>query len=918
MQYYDENLNGKMRNLVIPIAILCLVVFLVVFCLNMYVEYIEVKELGEKFLTVFWTNFKVRAIAQGISFAICFLLFYISTIVVLRAMKKSNSPVLSVIGKFVGRLLVCIILSVIASTFISETVYSRYLMFINSTPFELVDPLFGNDIGYYIFQRPFLASLVGSISSVWIIVTIYCMVSYLIIYSVNGLLNMEKITYDKPVIIHNVFNVVIFFIIKAITYKFRSEEVLYSSVGEFAGAGFTEINVWFNFYRIAPFLIIAIVIISLIFLSRGKYKAMIFSIVSYPIIFVLVSVIAFGVQKIIVDPNEAVKERPYIKNNMDYTKLAYNITDIRTEEFPAKTTLAERDLAENKDTFEKIRITDFNSTISAVNSLQSIRNYYKFNDSDVTKYDINGKNTMVSIAPREIDKNSLPDTAKTYANEIFRFTHGFGAVMTPLNEVTDEGQPVMYIKNIPPVSMEGVPEITEPRIYYGETGDEYVIVNSNLSEIDYYDGQNEVEYKYQGNGGIKLNLLNRLIYSIKNADFKMLISEFVTGDSKILINRNVKQRVEKAVPFIKFDNDPYMLIDGEGRLKWIIDGYTTSSNYPYSQTYDGVNYIRNSVKAVVDAYDGDIKLYVMDNSDPMIKTYMKMYPGVFSDEYLPAGISEHIIYPEYLFTIQAQVYAKYHVSSPNTLYNKSDLWTFSKEKYGSNEQSILPYYNLMNVAEMEGEENFIIMIPYTLTNKNNMVGWLAACCDYENYGKLVAYHFPKGENVYGTMQIENRIDTDPVISREMTLWGQGGSNVIRGNMLVVPVADSLLYIEPIYISPATDNATTGGTIPELKRVIVANGENIVMETSLEKALISIFNLTSHEVLLPDKNGTADENTSAENEITLEQIMDKIIKGYKSAKNSNANGDWYGFGQGMQDLEKAIDELEKYRNEKSGA
>ena len=918
MQFYDANLNGKMRKYTVLMFVAAFVVCLLGFGLNVYADFVEARELGDKFLTVFWTNLGVRATAQIASFLVCFLLFYISTCVVLRCMKKTNSPVLSVIDRAWGRFFVCVALSFVASTFISETVYSRYLMFVNSTPFELVDPLFGHDIGYYIMERPFLDALVSSVSSVWTVVTVYCAVSYVIIYAVNGLLNVEKISYDKPVVIHNVVNVAIVFVIKAITYKFRSEEVLYSSVGEFSGAGFTEINIWFNFYRIAPYLLIAIVGISLFMMAKGKYKAMMGVIVSYPVIFIVVSLVAFGVQKLIVSPNEAMKELPYLQYNMTYTKLAYNIQDVAEAEYPATTTLTEDSLNNNKETFDSIRITDFASTISAVNSLQGIRNYYKFNDADITKYNINGVPTMVSIAPREIDKNSLPDSAKSYANEVFRFTHGFGVVMNPLNQVTEEGQPKFYIKNIPSVSEEGAPRITEPRIYYGETDDSYVIVNSKVSEIDYYEGSEEVEYYYKGKGGIKLNLFNKILYAVKSGDFKMLVSQYITRDSRLLINRDVKTRVEKAVPFLQFDNDPYMLIDGQGRLKWIIDGYTTSIYYPYSQSYNGVNYIRNSVKAVVDAYDGNIELYVTDKNDPIIKTYMKMYPGVFNEAPLPLDLAEHIVYPEYLFNIQAQAYARYHVPSPNTLYNKSDLWTFSREKYGDSEREILPYYNLMDVSELPGEKNFIIMIPYTLTNKDNMVAWLAGSCDAQSYGKLVAYHFPKGKNVYGTMQIENRIDSDPNISREMTLWGQGGSNVIRGNMLVVPVEDALIYIEPIYISSNSSDSNKSNTIPELKRVIVAYEESIVMETTLERALASIFNGTATKVpqnnLQTEKPTDQSENLSPAEEVTLNDAIDSVIEGYYAAKSGSTVGDWSQFGEGMKALESAIGELEKFRKE----
>lgn len=926
MKFYDANLNKKKVSIAIVIAVIAAVAaFLGIFAVYMYVRVEEVRELGEKFLTVFWTNFTVRATAQGISFLIAFILFYISTCVVRGAMKKNDSPALAIIDKVLARILVCVVLSVVASTFISETVYSRYLMFANSTAFNALDPIFGHDIGYYIFSRPFLDALVSSFSSVWVVITVYCAASYLIIYAVNGLLNFKKMTYDKPVVIHNIVNVVIFFFIQAITYKFRSEEVLYSSIGEVNGAGYTDINIWFNFYRIAPFLLMAIVVLSLILMLKGKYKPMLISIAAYPAILIAVSITAFGVQQLIVEPNEVVKERPYLEHNMTFTKLAYNITNVREEEYPAENNLTADVLDRNESTFNSIRVTDFNSTITAVNSLQGIRNYYKFNDSDVTKYNINGNPTLVSIAPREIDKDNLPDSAKSYANEVFRFTHGFGAVMNPLNEVTEEGQPKFFIKDIPTISADGAPEITQPRIYYGEMDDGYVIVNSTLREIDYYEGSEEVEYSYKGNGGIELGFFNKLIYSVKNADFRMFISQFVKSDSRILINRNVRERVEKAVPFLEFDQDPYMIIDGQGKLKWIIDAYTTSEYYPYSQTYNGINYIRNSVKAVVDAYDGAIDLYVVDKNDPIIQTYMKIYPGVFTDAPIPDDIREHIVYPEYLFNIQAQVYAKYHVSNPNTLYNKSDLWVFAKEKYGNEERSIVPYYNLMNVSEMPGEEDFIIMIPYTLANKDNMIAWFAASCDPDNYGSLISYHFPKGKNVYGTLQIENRIDSDPAISREMTLWGQGGSNVIRGNMLVVPIEDSLIYIEPIYISSNTTGAASG-SIPELKRMIVAYGDKIVMEPTLKQALEVLFEGKTPSGPVGTLEGIDEEtDTDVENEptdsdtegdLTLDDAIDKVIEGYYNAQGSSAQGDWSGFGENMQALDEAIRELEKFRAENS--
>ncbi len=929
MNFYDANLSGKAKKIT-SLAIICAVVLLsVVSSLYFYVRVNEIKELGEKYLTVFWTNFTVRTAIQALSFCIVFILFYVSTHLVCKNIQKTESPMLYVLNRFWGRVTVCVLLSVMASTFISETVYSKYLMFINSSDFGLVDPLFGNDIGYYIFSRPFLDALVNSFMSVWLVITVYCFLAYMVVYAVNGLLKFKRLSFSKPLIIHNAVNVAVYFLISAVTYKFRSEQVLYSNFGEFAGAGYTEINVWYNFYRVAPYLLIAITALALVFMLKGKYKAMLISAAVYPATYLLIALTAFGVQHLVTEPNEAVKELPYLQYNMTYTKLAFGIDNVKEAEYPADMSLTAQSLADNAQTFKSVRITDFDSTVSAVNSLQGIRNYYKFNDADVTRYTIDGTPTLVSLAAREIDKDNLSDSAKNYANEVLRFTHGFGAVMNPLNEVTAEGQPKFIIKDIPTVSQSGAPEITQPRIYYGETDDDYVIVNSSIKEIDYYDNSQEVEYSYSGAGGIRLGVLNRLIYAAKNADFRMLVSQYIMPDSKILINRNVKERAQKAAPFLKFDDDPYLVIDGEGRLKWIIDAYTTSVYYPYAQTYEGVNYIRNSAKAVIDAYDGTVDLYVTDKSDPIICTYMKMYPGVFIDAPVPEGIKEHLVYPEYLFKIQAEAYARYHVANPGTLYNKSDLWVFAREKHGKETMNIEPYYNLMNVEEFAGEEDFIIMIPYTLAKKDNMVGWLAADCDLDSGYQLVSYHFPKGKNVYGTMQIENRIDSDPAISKEMTLWGQGGSNVIRGNMLVVPVDGSLIYIEPIYISSNSAEPASRSAIPELKRVIVAYGDKIVMEPTLSEALEVIFEGRAPSgpvgTLEGINNPTAEENVTENPDVTqppaedsnppLDKVIDSIIDYYNDAKSDSSKGDWSGFGKNMEKLDEAISELEQFRSKK---
>ncbi len=910
-KFYTENVGREYKSISIITAIVVVAFIMLAVAFGYYIDYLEIKEIGDQYTTVFWTDLLIKSTVRAISFVIVFLIFFINTTIIEKSVSDRGGPFVELIRKLSARILISLVFSVIASTFISEAIYDRYLFFANSKNFDLTDPLFGKDIGYYIFTRPFMDAVLSSFDSVWLMSIAYCLVFYAVIYTVNGLMNFEKLTYEKPVWVHNLVNIGIFFVVKAVTYGFKSQEILYSNIGDISGAGYTDIYVWFNFYKIAPYILIALVIVTGFFLIRSKIKKALMTVAIYPVTFAVVTLIALFVQNIIVAPNEAVKERPYFAHNIEFTKLAYNLNDVAGVEFPADESLTYESLSENEETLKNVRIIDFNSTLSATNELQSIRNYYTFKDLDMTKYDINGFPTLVTLAARELNTDALQENAKTYANKVFRYTHGFGAVISPVNRVTQEGQPEYLLKNIPPVSEADLPQLVEPRIYYGETDADYVIVNSTLKELDYSEGSEDVEYSYKGKGGINLGFKNRLMYAINKTDFRMLISQYITKDSKILVNTNVVERVKKAAPFLKWDTDPYLIVDDDGYLKWIIDGYTTSEYYPYSQEYDGVNYIRNAVKAVVDAYDGTVQMYVIDKGDPIIKSYMSIYPGVFSNDYLPDAISQHIIYPEYLFRLQAQVYGKYHVTNPDSFYNNSDLWVFAKEKYSTDTKNIEPYYNLTSVKGHDGKQELIVMIPYTLSNKENMVAWFAASCEYESYGKFIAYHFPKNKNIYGTMQIESRIDNDPNISKEMTLWGQGGSNVIRGNMLVVPVQDSLLYIEPIYISSHSE-----GAIPELKRVAVAYGNKIVMEPTLDKALEVIFDGQSPTGPVAEiENEVEGEIETPETEdFTLDEVIDSVINAYESAKTSNQSGDWKTFGEGMTSLEEAIEGLKKYREE----
>ncbi len=880
---------------------------LIGFVVGALVEYIQVKEVGAQYVSVFMTNLKVRLIAQIVSFLIVFVVFMINNLILRAILLKENSD-LMYISRVIPMVFLTFVISLIASSFISDNVYSRFLSFVNSTSFNRVDPVFMQDIGYYIFIRPFMKSLIDSIKAILIIQTIYTAIIYLVLNVRNGIDKFSDILKNKSVVTHNIVNVLLVFISIAMTFKYNAEEVLYGNFGELFGAGYTDIQVWVKFYNFAPYLLLAVVIATVFFLLRAKIKAGIISVLVFPAAWILTGAIALGVQTLVVAPNDVAVEEPNIANNIYMTREAYGLDKIIEKDFPIENTLNKNDIANNAETIENIRIVDYNANVTAMNKLQGIKPYYTFKNADVVSYDVDGKPTAVAIGARELDVEKLStDACGTYLNKTYKYTHGYGVAVNPMNVATKEGQPEYIVRDIPVVSDEGVVDVTQPRIYYGEFTNEHVIVNTKLKEIDYSEGQKNVEFSYDGEGGVKLGWFNKLIFSLMKGDYKMLVSNQITPYSKILANRNVIERAKIAAPFLEYDDNPYMIIDDSGRLKWIIDAYTTSEFYPYAQKYEKINYIRNSAKVVVDAYDGSVKIYIVDETDPIIMTYKKIYQQAFSSEAMPDDIKRHVRYPEKLFKIQAQMYKQYHITDAHVFYNKSDVWDIAKEKYAKNEsQYIEPYYNMMKIEGFDEKgESLLLTMPFTIQNKDYISSWLAAGSDDKYYGKLVLYRFTNAEkNSYGTMQMENRIDNDPTISSQMTLWGQGGSSVVRGNMIVVPIKDSLLYVEPVYIT--TQNTAS---FPELKRVIVAYKEHIVMENTLKECFDKLFSSDGAPIVVkPDVDN--DENTALlippqntdETDTQVEEILSNIINLYNRYKEYNASSDYENAGKVMRDID----------------
>ncbi len=746
-----------------------------------------------------------------------------------------------------------LLLGAVFSVLFVSAIWFDWLSFLNRTAFGNVDPLFGLDISFYFFILPLLRILLGMG-----LLLLFMLVALTVIY-ILALLNVPPKTAEgeipdlnefrfrhdfRSVLNRNIFSGAIIkigilgslaLVLMAFTNIISAYNLVYSPRGAAYGASYTDVTIALPGYWIMA---AAALIGAVLFLFGAVKRKWRFMVIGPAVLLVAsfgISLTVASVQKFIVDPDERAKERPYIAQNIKHTQDAFNLNQIQTLEFPSNETLKSSDLKDNADIIKNVRINDYKPLKMSINQLQGIRLYYEFNDVDVDRYMINGEYRQVFIAAREMNQDKLEQ--KTWVNSHLQFTHGYGVVVAPVNEVTNEGQPVLMVKNIPPVSLSEDLTVTRPEIYFGEFTNNSIIVNAQEKEFDYPKGSDNVYVNYAGPAGINLNLVNRVLFSIREKTINPLISNALNADSRIVINRNVLQRAQAIMPWLTYEQDPYVVINqDDGKLYWIIDAYTASNRYPYSQPHEsGVNYIRNSVKVVINAYSGETDYYIYDKTDPVILTYQKIFPGLFkaADE-MPAGLAKHVRYPKGLLDIQADIYKKFHVTNPDVFYNGEDIWAVSKEKYMKEEATVEANY-LMFRLPGETEMEFILNIPFTPKDKSNMNALLMARNDGENYGKLFMYSFPKDKLVQGPQMLESRIDQDTAISQQLSFWDQKGSSVLRGNLMTIPIKDSLIYVEPIYLQSSGERS-----LPEMKRVVVSYGDQVVMEETLQKALDRIF------------------------------------------------------------------------------
>jgi uncharacterized membrane protein (UPF0182 family) len=832
---------------------------------SMYPDILWFEELGQTavYWTVFWA--KVKWFALGLIAAIVFMSINIraTRTHISPDLRKSAAISLGYRGAYFVASIVALVMGLASSPF-----WHRYLLYSNQTPFSDTDPIFDKNAGFYVFTLPFLKLAVGYWWALILLSIAIVVALYVLQYLRAAAIRVGKQEILNRAITHLSVLGLVLAANLALTVRFWTWDLLHSTRGAVIGAGATDVNVQIgvnNAFLVILALCAVLFVISAIVRSLRLTAWFAGSAVILGAAYLLIAVVIWPAiyQHFWVSPNEVSYERPFIQHNIDFTRKAYGLSAVTVKPFPVSDApLTAESIHENQNTIDAIRIWDWRPLDATIQNTQGFRTYYRFADVDILRYRLGGKLTQVMASVRELDQDQLPARSQTWQNKRFVYTHGYGVCVTPVNGFTAEGLPEYVLKDIPPVSPYPELSLKRPEVYFGEITDSPVFVHTNHQEFDYPMGDTNVTCSYQGKGGIALGSgMRSLILALRFEGLRQLTASELNPGSRIMFRRSIAERVKTLAPFLEYDGDPYQVIS-DGRIWYIWDAYTCSDDYPYSQRTSSrgrpeVNYIRNSVKVVIDAYNGTVDFYVWDEADPIIGAYRSIYPTLFkTKEQMPAGLRQHVRYPEDLLSLQARIYSVYHMSDINVFYNKEDQYDVARENYHGREQQMLPYYAVMRIPG-EATEEFVQMVVFTphTTNtdnpKNNMVAWMAARCDGDNYGKLLVYEFPKDKLVMGPMQLEARISQHDVISKDLTLWNQQGSEVIQANLMVVPLNDfHLLLVKPIFLQ------ATMGKMPELKRVIVASGDRLAYADTYQDALRE---LVGQPVIsgssLPESSGT---------------------------------------------------------------
>lgn len=797
-------------------------------------------------------------------------------------------------------------LSGVVALFLAGIASSQWmvvLQFLNATPFGSVDPIFGRDVSFYVFTLPMLDFVRYMLMGVTVLTFIGCTAVYVI--TGRLVLAPEGLTISPQSRQHLSMLIAVGFVLLAAGAYLDMPRTLTMPAGIIDGVSYAD-----DVVRLPALWVLTVVAgIGALAAAYGAMSSSLWPVGAAVAGYLVVVLGSAGagtlLQQLVVTPDEQTKEAPYIAHNIAATRLAFALDEIEGRQVSGDATLDLSDIANNAETINNVRLWDHQPLLDTFGEIQEIRTYYEFASVDNDRYVVDGEYRQTMLSGRELNSNSLPN--RSWVNERLQYTHGFGVAMGPVNEVTQEGLPVLFIRDLPPRSETNL-TVDQPSIYFGELSNDYVVVNTTTDEFHYPEGEDNVSTRYDGTGGLRVdNLMRRLLFSLRFRSYELLVSGQVSPDSRVLFHRNISDRVTTIAPFLQFDDDPYLVV-ADGRLFWIRDAYTVTDGYPYSTPVtNGVNYIRNSVKVVIDAYHGTTTFYLADPEDPIAATLSEIFPGWLQPlDSMPEALKSHLRYPEGIFALQTAMYSIYHMTNPSVFYNREDQW----EVPVVDGDQMEPYYTIMRLPG-EDRAEFIQMLPFTPRGRNNLAAWMVARSDGENYGKMLVFQFPKQKLIFGPSQVIARINQDPDISPQLTLWNQQGSEVIQGTLLVIPIEEALLYVRPMYLR------ASGGRIPELKQVVVAYQNQIVMAETLELALNEMFGGGPTGVApLPTSTLVADASPPADDPrppgtgtASPTSLAQQAQGHYAQALEAQREGDWARYGEELEQLGETLERLQ---------
>ncbi len=872
------------------IVIVIILGFMLFWGADFITELIWYDNLG--YLATFYTLLKLRIVPGIVSFLVIFTFLSLNWLFVQKnwekeRIKRGDDPVK------ISRYFILIVSLIVAIAFNSNLFikWQDVAGFLGRTPFGITDPLFNHDISFYVFTLPLVDSVYQTLFGMIIITALAAIVLYLVTGNIHVI--NRRLTMNNEARFHLLLLVLLSTLLGIFGWQLRSYKLLNSPGGIVYGATYSDVYGRLLFYRIMQILSGIAVLVFTVNLFRSVYKSTLIMLVILLGVGLVGQLIPSFIQTYIVEPNELTKEKPFLENNIRFTRYAFNLHNIKATQFNPALNFSIDDWEDNVAVLENVRLWDWRALEKTFAQLQELRYYYQMGEIDIDRYYFDGTARQIAIATREISSNRLADSANTWVNRHLVFTHGYGVVMSSMHKVTEQGLPELIVRDIPP---KGLIAIERPEIYFGEKTTDYVIVNTKQKELDYPSGEDNVLTSYAGDGGIELgSFIKKLLYSLRFKTTKIFLSSDIGKNAKIMYYRQIKERVAKLVPFLKLDPDPYAVV-ANGRIYWLLDAYTVSDRFPYSQPLSGMgNYMRGSFKIVVDAYTGKTDIYLYDSKDPFGQAYQKVFPSLIKNkEEFPQELISHLRYPEQMFIAQAHILEIYHMTNPDVFFNKEDIWEFPEELYHGQAIYMEPYYAMVHFPG-EKDAEFVLLLPFTPKNKHNMVSWLAGRSDTKQYGELVLYRFPKDRIIYGPMQIEARINQDPEISKLLSLWNQQGSSVQRGNHLVLPMNDSLLYVEPIYL------LADQGQIPELRLVVLSDGTELAYGSTFLEA----YNKLRKEPITTEVTPPVETETDKKKDNLAQFAFEAFLEAEEAMRRGP---DWQAYAEAQKKLKDLLEKM----------